>query len=76
MAVALETDGEGFVLSTPQPLFEVRFFAQSTTISRYAVSGDGERFLMAADPETSSELPPLHVTRQLARRFKEVMPKK
>jgi Tol biopolymer transport system component len=62
MAVAVKTDGEGFVRSTPQPLFEVRFFAQSTTISRYAVSGDGKRFLMAADPETSSETPPLHVT--------------
>jgi hypothetical protein len=50
------------VPSTPQPLFEVRFFAQSTTISRYAVSGDGKRFLMAAEPETSLEAPPLHVT--------------
>lgn len=62
MAVAVKTDGESFVPSTPQPLFEVRFSAQSTTISRYAVSGDGKRFLMAAEPETSSEPPPLHVT--------------
>ena len=62
MAVAVKTDGEGFVPSTPQPLFEVRFLAQSTLISSYAVSGDGKRFLMAAEPETSSEAPPLLVT--------------
>ena len=71
MAVAWETDGENFVLSTPQPLFEVRFFAQSTLISRYTVSGDGKRFLMAADPETSSEVPPLHVTVNWLARLKK-----
>jgi Tol biopolymer transport system component len=62
MAVGVKTDGESFVRSTPEPLFDVRFFPQSSLISRYSVSGDGKRFLMAADPETSSEAPPLHVT--------------
>jgi hypothetical protein len=62
MAVAVKTDGESFVRSTPQPLFDVRFPVEDTGGSRYAVSADGKRFLMAADPETSSESPPLHVT--------------
>ena len=62
MAVAVKTDGDGFMRSTPQPLFDVRFPVEGTVLSRYAVSADGQRFLMAADPETSSESPPLHVT--------------
>src|SRR5262249_20055350 len=61
MAVAVKTEGDRFVLSTPQPLFEVRFPVEASVLSRYAVSADGKRFLMAADPETS-EAPPLHVT--------------
>jgi hypothetical protein len=48
-------------------LFEARLpvdegAAGGTTISRYAVSADGQQFLMAAEPEGSSEAPPLHVT--------------
>jgi hypothetical protein len=59
MAVSVKLDGIGFAHSTPQPLFEVRFPVEGTTFSRYAVSADGQRFLMAVEPETS---PPLHVT--------------
>jgi Tol biopolymer transport system component len=61
MAVAVKTEGDRFVRSTPQPLFGVRFPVGATVLSRYAVSADGKRFLMAADLETS-EAPPLHVT--------------
>ena len=64
MAVAVKTDGDALVHSTPQPLFEarLRFPVDVTTISHYAVSADGQRFLMAPNPETSSEATPLHVT--------------
>jgi Tol biopolymer transport system component len=62
MAVAVKTNGDRFVRSTPQALFEVRFPVEGTTVSRYAVSADGKRFLMAVEPEASSEAEPLHVT--------------
>jgi eukaryotic-like serine/threonine-protein kinase len=62
MAVTVKTDGDGFVRSVPQRLFEVRSTVLETFVSRYAVSADGKRFLIAADPETSSQSPPLHVT--------------
>ena len=63
MAVAAKTEGDGFVHSTPQPLFEVRLPVEgANTLSRYAVSVDGKRFLIAADPATSWEEPSLHVT--------------
>jgi len=64
MAVAVKTDGDALVRSTPQPLFEarLRFPVEVTTNSHYAVSADGQRFLMAPEPETSSEATPLHMT--------------
>jgi Tol biopolymer transport system component len=62
MAVAVKTEGDSFVRSTPQVLFDVRFPVEGTTLSRYAVSADGKRFLMAAGLEASSEAEPLHVT--------------
>jgi Tol biopolymer transport system component len=62
MAVAVKTDGNGFVRSVPQRLFEVRSTVLETFVSRYAVNTDGTRFLIAADPESSSESSPLHIT--------------
>src|SRR5262249_47185164 len=62
MAVSVKPDSIGFAHSTRQPLFEVRFPVDGTTFSRYAVSADGQRFVTAVDPETSSESPSLHVT--------------
>jgi Tol biopolymer transport system component len=62
MAVTVKTEGDSFVRSTPQALFEVRFPVEGTTLSRYAVSADGKRFLMAAEPEAPSVAEPLHVT--------------
>ena len=64
MAVAVKTDGDRFEPSTPQRLFETRIRPRpgSSPISPYAVSADGKRFLIAAEPETSPESPPLHVT--------------
>jgi eukaryotic-like serine/threonine-protein kinase len=62
MAVAVKTDGDGFVPSPPQSLFDMRFSVDDLGVSRYAVSADGQRFLIAADPETAPESPPLHVT--------------
>jgi len=35
---------------------------EGNTLSRYAVTADGKRFLMAAEPDVSSESPPLRVT--------------
>ena len=63
MAVTVKTDGDGFVRGTPQPLFEGRVPVENNDnySNRYAVSADGKRFLLALDPETSSEAP-LHVT--------------
>jgi Tol biopolymer transport system component len=62
MAVPVRTDGDGIVRGTPEALFDVRFPVEGTTLSHYAVTADGQRFLIAADPETSSESPPLQVT--------------
>ena len=62
MAAQVRTDGVGVEGGTPQPLFDVRFPVEGTTLSHYAVTADGQRFLIAADPETSSESPPLQVT--------------
>lgn len=67
MAVAVKFEGSNFVRSTPRALFEVPLpvdegAAGGSMVSRYAVSADGQRFLMAADAEASSEAPPLHVT--------------
>jgi eukaryotic-like serine/threonine-protein kinase len=59
-AVEVKTSGGGFAPGTPSALFEARIFTEGT-ISRYAVSADGQRFLMAADPEASTEAP-IHIT--------------
>jgi len=62
MAGQVRTDGDGVVRGTQQALFDVRFPVEGTTLSHYAVTADGQRFLIAADPETSSESPRLQVT--------------
>src|SRR5262249_5446533 len=59
MPFPIKTAGDGLVRGTPQPLFDVRFPVPAPQLSLYAVSADGKRLLMAADPETS-EAPPLH----------------
>jgi serine/threonine protein kinase len=59
-AVDVKTSGDTFIPGTPKPLFEARMFVDGT-ISRYAVSADGQRFLMAPEPEASTESP-IHVT--------------
>ena len=57
-AVPVKASGNNFAPGTPKALFEARLFVG--TLSRYAVSADGQRFLMAADPESSTESP-IHV---------------
>jgi Tol biopolymer transport system component len=62
MAVTVKTDVGRFERGTPKPLFDSRIYrGNNGPLSGYAVSADGKRFLMAPDPETSSESPPLHV---------------
>jgi hypothetical protein len=61
MTVPMKTDGDVVVRGTPQPLFDVRYPVDGQ-LSRYAVTADGQRFLIAADQQTSSESPPLQVT--------------
>ncbi|HLK50272.1 MAG TPA: protein kinase [Bryobacteraceae bacterium] len=57
-AVPVKASGNSFAPGTPKALFEARVFAG--TLSRYAVSADGQHFLMAPDPESSTESP-IHV---------------
>ena len=57
-AVPVKVSGNSFAPGTPKALFEARLFVG--TLSRYAVTADGQRFLIAADPE-SSTASPIHV---------------
>ena len=54
MAVAVKPGREGLEWGTPQALFDVHFFTD-VTLSRYAVSADGQRFLAAIPVESFSE---------------------
>ena len=51
MAVEVKSDGETFELSSPRPLFQTRISGPLDIGVRcnYAVSPDGERFLIATD---------------------------
>ena len=60
-AVPVKASADSFIPGTPKPLFVVRYPAENTTISRYAVTADGKRFIMAVEPETSAEAQPLRV---------------
>jgi hypothetical protein len=55
MAVPVQVSADSFSHGTPKALFEARIFVG--TLSRYAVSADGQRFLMALDPEASTAAP-------------------
>lgn len=59
MAVQVRASADSFSRGTPKALFETRIFIDGT-LSRYAVSCDGQRFLMAADPVASTETP-IHI---------------
>ncbi len=54
MAVGIKPDREGLAHGSPQGLFDVHFYTD-VTLSRYAVSSDGQRFLAAVPAETFSE---------------------
>jgi hypothetical protein len=58
VSVAVET-GDTFRAGLPEPLFEARLFPRIQR-NRYAVSADGERFLMLTPMEAQS-LPPTTV---------------
>jgi Tol biopolymer transport system component len=58
MAVPVQASADSFSPGTPKSLFEARIFVG--TLSRYAVSANGQRFLMALDPEASTTAP-VHV---------------
>ena len=61
MAVDVKPVGESLTRGTPHALFAFGFPEENATVSRYAVSTDGQRFLMAREPEVSSEATPLRV---------------
>jgi eukaryotic-like serine/threonine-protein kinase len=54
MAVAVKTGRDGLERGSPQALFDVHFYTD-VTLSRYAVSADGQRFLAAIPVESFSE---------------------
>jgi Tol biopolymer transport system component len=58
MAVPVQVSADRFSGGTPKPLFEARIFVG--TLSRYAVSANGQRFLMALESEASTAAP-VHV---------------
>jgi Tol biopolymer transport system component len=59
-AVEVKASGDSFVPGKPKALFEARMFVDGT-LSRYAVTTDGQRFLMAAEADGTAEAP-IHVT--------------
>ncbi len=61
MAVNIKAIGDSIELGKPQGLFDLPYAADNT-LSHYAVTADGKRFVMSAEPNTSAEPPPLHVT--------------
>ena len=57
MAVEVKT-GEVFENGTPEPLFETRMdMAGLIPVRQYAVTGDGQRFLMIVPPADEASLP-------------------
>jgi len=54
MSVGIRPGREGLEHGSPQALFDVHFYTD-VTLSRYAVSADGQRFLAAIPVETFSE---------------------
>ena len=54
MSVAVKPGREGLDHGSPQALFDVHFYTD-VTLSRYAVSADGQRFLAAIPVESFSE---------------------
>jgi hypothetical protein len=58
MAVPVQASADSISRGTPKALFEARIFVG--TLSRYAVSANGQRFLMALDPDASTAAP-VHV---------------
>jgi hypothetical protein len=61
MAAEIRATGDSLMHGTPQVLFDMPYATEGNTLSRYAVSADGKRFVMAAEPDVSSEAPPLHM---------------
>jgi eukaryotic-like serine/threonine-protein kinase len=57
MAVEIKEDGESFAAGNPKPLFETRATAILPGGSIYAVTGDGQRFLVITPIEESSPSP-------------------
>jgi hypothetical protein len=57
MSVEVSPGAAGLTLSSPRVLFEQRYsFASSQTIASYAVSTDGQRFVMVRDVSDSGRL--------------------
>jgi hypothetical protein len=70
MSVQLETAGAAPMPSTPRPLFQTRISGPLGTGVRfnYAVSSEGERFVIVSDTEEASPSPiivVLNFTREL-----------
>jgi len=62
MVVDVKAVGDAFVRGTPRELFAVPFATAGSTITRYAVTKDGQRFIMAAEPAGAAETDPIYVT--------------
>ena len=57
MAVSVKTNGNNFEAGSPNPLFEVRLSAPVTGGASYAVTRDGQRFLMNVVVDEASPSP-------------------
>jgi Tol biopolymer transport system component len=62
MAVDVRTTGDAFERGTPRELFSVPYVTGAATVTRYAVTKDGQRFIMAAEAAGSAETDPIYVT--------------
>jgi len=57
MAVSVKTNGDNFEAGNPQPLFDVRITLPVTGATGYAVTRDGQRFLVNVQAQESSASP-------------------
>jgi Tol biopolymer transport system component/predicted Ser/Thr protein kinase len=62
MAVDVRAAGDSFVRGTPRELFAMPYVTASVTLTRYAVTKDGQRFMMAAELTGSATTDPIYVT--------------
>jgi eukaryotic-like serine/threonine-protein kinase len=62
MTVDVRAAGDALVRGTPRELFTVPYATAGYSLTRYAVTKDGQRFIMAAEPAGSTETDPIYVT--------------